>query len=377
MVKKLYLYIIKEFLHSFIFGVLVFSFLLILNVVFEMMDLLIARGIAIWIVIKIFIFYLPNVLTLSIPMAILFGTLLSYGRLSADNEITAIRAAGFGYKTLTFPIIIFVCGISFFLIFFNHFWAPKLNASLKAYSQEVIMKKPLTKFNEKALTKVNNYNIYSNKVDNIKNTLMGVSIYKFEDGYVENDKKKSVLPQNDNGEWRISASSATVKTYATGAMLTLYKGYWQKASTADITNITQTTFKKYSLFIPLKDKIQGFSIRPSEMPTLKLLELIKQYKEQKIDFMPYLLDYWLRWIYTTAPIVFILIALPIGIRTSKGGKAIGSVVSLGIVLVYYTLLATAMALGEKNYMPMGIILWLPNFVIGTIGVCLFIKMVKK
>jgi lipopolysaccharide export LptBFGC system permease protein LptF len=377
MVKKLYLYIIKEFLSSFIFGVIVFSLLLILNVVFDMMDLLIERGVAIWIVTKMFIFYLPNVLTLSIPMAILSGTLISYGRLSADNEITAIRAAGFGYKTLTFPIIIFVCGISLFLTFFNHFWAPKLNSNLKAYSQEVIIKKPLAKFNEKALTKFDNYNIYSNKVDNIKNTLLGVSIYKFENGYVKDDNKKNILPQNHKGEWRISASSASVKAYATGAMLTLYNGYWQKASPADITNMIQTTFKKYSLFIPLNDKIQGFSIRPSEIPTPKLLEVIKQYKEQKINFMPYLLDYWLRWIYTAAPIAFIFIALPIGIRIGKGGKAIGIGLSLGIVLVYYTLLVTAIALGEKGYMPMGIILWLPNFVIGTIGICLLINVLKK
>jgi lipopolysaccharide export LptBFGC system permease protein LptF len=377
MVKKLYLYIIKEFLSSFIFAVIVFSLLLILNVVFDMMDLLIERGVAAWIVIKIFMFYLPNILTLSIPMAILFGTLISYGRLSADNEITAIRAAGFGYKTLTFPIIIFVCGISFFLIFFNHFWAPKLNSNLKAYSQEAIIKKPFAKFNEKALTNVDNYNIYSNKVDNIKNILLGVSIYKFKSGYVKDNNRKNILPQNDKGEWRISASSATVKAYSEGAMLTLYNGYWQKASLADVTNMTQATFKKYSLFIPLGDKIQGLSIRPSEIPTPKLVELIKQYKEQKINFTPYLQDYWLRWVYTATPIVFIFIALPIGIQIGKGGKAIGIGLSLGIVLVYYTLLVTAIALGEKGYMSMGIILWLPNFVIGIIGICLFIKMLKK
>jgi lipopolysaccharide export system permease protein len=375
MIKKLHSYIIKEFLYSFIFGIVVFSFLLILNFLFELMDLLIEKGVAFWIVLKMFTFYLPNILTLSIPMAVLFGALLSYGRLSADNEITTVKAAGLSYKTFTMPIIIFVCSLSFFLVFFNHFFAPKLNSHLKIYFEEVVTKRPLVKFNEKSLTNLGNYRIYTNKVDSTKNLLHGVSIYKFENYTAVNSK--NALPQNDNGAWRTTASSATVKAYATGAQLTLYKGYWQKASPSDISNMTHATFKTYSFFIPLGDVIKGYSISPSEISSPKLLEIIKQYKEQKLTFMPYLLDYWMRWVLALAPIVFIIIALPIGIKTGKGGKALGFGLSLGIVVIYYTLLVLAIELGEKEYAPMGIIIWLPNLVIGLTGIYLFIKMVKK
>jgi lipopolysaccharide export system permease protein len=375
MIKKLHSYIIKEFLYSFIFGIVVFSFLLILNFVFELMDLFIEKSVAFWIVLKMFTFYLPNILTASIPMAVLFGALLSYGRLSADNEITAVKAAGLSYKTFTMPTIIFVCSLSFFLVFFNHFFASKLNSHLKIYFEEVVTKRPLVKFNEKALTNLGNYRIYTNKVDNTKNFLLGVSIYKFESYNAA--KSKNSLPQNDNGAWRIIASSATVKAYATGAQLTLYKGYWQKASPSDISNMTHATFKTYSFFIPLGDVIKGSSIGPAEISSPKLLKIIKQYKEQKLAFMPYLLDYWMRWVLALAPIVFIIIALPIGIKTGKGGKALGFVLSLGIVVIYYTLLVLAIELGEKEYVPMGFILWVPNLVIGLTGIYLFIKMVKK
>ena len=376
MIKKLHFYIIKEFLHSFIFGVVVFSFLLILNFVFELMDLLIEQGVAIWVVVKMFTFYLPNVLTLSIPMAVLFGVLLSYGRLSSDNEVTAMKAAGLDYKTLTMPIIIFVLSISFFLVFFNHFFAPKLNSNLKVYFEQVITKKPLVKFNEKSITKLGDYRIYSNKVDNAKNTLIGVSIYKFENDYAANNKKP-VLPQNDKGAWRITASSATVKAYAAGAQLTLYKGYWQKVSPSDMTNMTHATFKTYSIFIPLGNNIKSYNIGPSELSSPKLIETIKQYKKQKLEFMPYLRDYWIRWIFAATPIVFIIIALPIGIRTGKGGKALGFGLSLGIVIIYYTLFVISINLGEKEYVPLGIIIWMPNLVIGAVGLYLFGKMVKK
>jgi lipopolysaccharide export system permease protein len=93
--------------------------------------------------------------------------------------------------------------------------------------------------------------------------------------------------------------------------------------------------------------------------------------------MPYLRDYWIRWIFAVAPIVFIIIALPIGIRTGKGGKALGFGLSLGIVIIYYTLFVISINLGEKEYVPLGIIIWMPNLVIGAVGLYLFGKMVKK
>ncbi|MDR1474610.1 MAG: LptF/LptG family permease [Endomicrobium sp.] len=374
MVKKIHSYIIKEFLHSFIFGVVIFSFLLILNFVFDMMDLLIGNGVAFLLVLKIFIFFLPNVLTLSIPMAVLFGALLSYGKLSADNEITAIKAAGLGYKTLTMPIILFACCLSLFLIFFNHFFAPELNSNLKVYFQEVAKTKPLAKFDEKSLKTLGNYNIYSNKVNNATNTLIGVSIYKFE-SYTPNPK--NVLPQNDNDAWRITASSATLKTYSNGVKMTLYNGYWQKASPSDMANMTHSTFKTYSFFIPIGSNISNDGSHPSQIPSPKLLKTIKQYKEQKFDFIPYLLDYWIRWVFALAPLVFIFIALPIGIRTGKEGKAAGFGLSLVIVIIYYVLFTLAVNIGEKKYLPIGIILWLPDLIIGSLGIYSFNKMVKR
>jgi lipopolysaccharide export system permease protein len=307
-------------------------------------------------------------------MAVLFGALLSYGKLSADNEITALKAAGLGYKTLATPIIFFACGLSLFLIFFNHFLAPELNSHLKVYFQEVAKTKPLARFDEKSLKTIGNYNIYSNKVNNATNTLIGVSIYKFEN---HNPNPKNVLPQNDNGAWRITASSATVKTYSNGVKMTLHNGYWQKASPSDMTNMTHSTFKTYSFLIPIENNISSDGSHPSQIPSPKLLKTVKQYKKQKLDFIPYLLDYWIRWVFALAPLVFIFIALPIGIRTGKEGKAAGFGLSLVIVVIYYVLFTLAANIGEKKYLPMGIILWLPDLVIGSLGIYLFNKMVKR
>jgi lipopolysaccharide export LptBFGC system permease protein LptF len=382
MIKKLHLYIIREFFISFIFGILVFSLLLILNMAFEIVELALSKGIAINLVLKLFLFYLPNILTLSIPMAVLFGVLLSYGKLSSDNEITAMKSSGLGYKTLTIPVISVVYILSIFLIFFNHFIAPQINNRSKHFYEELMTRNPLAKFNAKSIINIGNYSLYANKVNNKTNSMFGLSIYKFENNNYDQDlkSKKNVLPQNDKETWRISANEASIKAYANGVQLILHNGYLQKANPSNISETTHMTFKKYIFFISLgaKPKEDTFSLASIQSP--KLLKIIDEYKQQGMPVSSYVKfqrDFWLRWTFAIAPITFIIIALPLGLRSNKRSKAMGFGVSLGIIILYYMLFILSTSLGEKEYISLSIIMWLPNFVTILIGSYLFFKMVKR
>ena len=146
MIKKLHLYIIKEFTGSLLFGLVVFSMLLLLDQVFQLVDLFLSKGVAFFLVMKLFIYILPNIMTLAIPMAVLFGVLIAYGRLSEDNEITAMKANCMDYKTLSLPVIVFVCIISFFLLFFNHFWSPVMHKDFRNLYEDILRKDLLLHF---------------------------------------------------------------------------------------------------------------------------------------------------------------------------------------------------------------------------------------
>jgi lipopolysaccharide export system permease protein len=93
-------------------------------------------------------------------------------------------------------------------------------------------------------------------------------------------------------------------------------------------------------------------------------------------YINYQRDFWFRWVFAIAPIAFIIIALPIGLTTRRG-KAISFIVSLGIITLYYMLFIVSTSLGEKEYVPLSIIMWLPNFITIFAGSYLFFKMVKK
>ncbi len=373
MIKKLHLYIIKEFTGSLLFGLVVFSMLLLLDQVFQLVDLFLSKGVAFFLVMKLFIYILPNIMTLAIPMAVLFGVLIAYGRLSEDNEITAMKANCMDYKTLSLPVIVFVCIISFFLLFFNHFWSPVMHKDFRNLYEDILMKRPLVTFSEKTITKLGDYQIYANKVNSLDNTLSGVNIYKF-----ENEKKKNDDSLQDNqGSWRIAASSASVKVYFTGVQMTLYNGYWQKANPSNLNNMIHMTFNSYTFFIPLGNNIRGSSSSLREMDSFEIVETIKDYKAKQLPYAPYTIEFWMRWILAIAPIAFVLIALPIGIMSGKGGKAIGFGMSLGVIFLYYMLLVVAMNLAENGHVEAKFIMWLPNLVITACGLFLFTKMVKK
>ncbi|MDR2772282.1 MAG: LptF/LptG family permease [Elusimicrobiota bacterium] len=387
-IKLIHFYIIKEFFASFLFGIAVFSVLLLLDRIFDLVSLFLSKGVSIFMLIELFAYIYPSILPFAIPMSILFAVLLSYGRLSEDNEITAMKANSMGYKTLTMPVIILVGIISFLLIFFNAFVAPYTQQKVKVVFQEMLTQKPLASFSEKTVLRLHDYTFYVNKVDRKRNLLEGVSIYKFDE---EKDAQKAeevlggggssgaraLSLDSQNVTWRISASSATIKIYKSGVLMTLYAGFWQKANSQDLRNMMHLTFNSYSFFISLAEQIDKVLTTPQEINSLQLLENIKTLKKENESYAPFAVEFWTRFLFATAPLAFVLIAIPIGMMSGKGGKAIGFGLSIGLIVVYYMLLIIAMHVAEKNYIYAWIILWFPNAFMALCGVFMFAKMVRR
>ena len=175
MIKILHSYIVKEFLGSFAFGLIVFSAILLIDQIFQFVDLFLARGVAFWLVLQLFLLVIPTILSLTIPMAILFGVLISYGRFAEDNEITVMKATGVDYKTLSMPVIVFVAIISLGLVFFNHDLAPSTHKYFRTLYKNILTQTPLAKFNEKTIIDIGDYKLYAQgfyaQDDNVTETL--------------------------------------------------------------------------------------------------------------------------------------------------------------------------------------------------------------
>ncbi|MBO7431817.1 MAG: LptF/LptG family permease [Elusimicrobia bacterium] len=370
MIKILHKYIVKEFISSFSFGLMVFSVILLFDQIFQLIDLFLSKGVSLWIIIQLFVLIMPNILSLTIPMAILFGVLLSYGRFSEDNEITVMKATGINYKTLSMPVIVFVFFISLGLIYFNHYLSPTTHMYFRSIYKQILTTSPLAKFNEKTITKVGDYNIYAHKVNSKDNTLAGVNIYKFFDEKNKEDDKNAI-------PWRIASSSATITVNRNIVYLKLFDGYWQMADPKKLGSMIHMNFGSYEFAIPFGDSVDFSDVSLKELTSSQLRDKISKTDKKDAVIYTYTNEYWFRWILAIAPIVFALIAIPIGIMAGKGGKAIGFGMSLVVIFVYYMFLVIALNVGEKGYVPSCYIMWLPNIVLTLIGLYLFKKMSKK
>ena len=90
--KILTKYTLKEFIPPFFLGLFCFTFILLLDEIFKLIKTFVQKGVSPWYLFELLIYILPATLVVTIPMATLVGILLAFGRLSADNEITAIKA---------------------------------------------------------------------------------------------------------------------------------------------------------------------------------------------------------------------------------------------------------------------------------------------
>src|SRR5262249_26278788 len=98
-------YVVREMVPPFALGLLLFTFILLLDTISNLMKILVSRGADLGTVARAFIYLLPSIFSVTIPMAFLLGVLLAFGRMAADSEIVALRASGVSPARLLRPIL--------------------------------------------------------------------------------------------------------------------------------------------------------------------------------------------------------------------------------------------------------------------------------
>src|SRR5512136_1536771 len=123
--KTTYLYILKEVFPIFSIGLMVFTIILLMDKVLKLIELIVTRGGNITNVLMLIAFISPSFLVFTIPTALLLGTLITFGRLSGDSEITAFKASGISLYQLFLPVSVFsvsACLLTSLLVFYGLPW---------------------------------------------------------------------------------------------------------------------------------------------------------------------------------------------------------------------------------------------------------------
>ena len=131
-------YILKEISGPLAVGLLIYTFILLMQFLFQSAEMIIRRGLSAGAVGHLLALYMPSVLVLTLPMALLFGILVAVGRLSGESELTAMRSCGISLTRLYRPVLT----LSLFLALINGaltlYLLPRANARFTSLRMEFL-----------------------------------------------------------------------------------------------------------------------------------------------------------------------------------------------------------------------------------------------
>lgn len=356
-------YILKEFFPSFGLSLLLFTFILISHQLFLIMDLFLNRGVGLELILKMTIPILLTFLPLSIPMASLLASIISYGRLSEDGELTALRSAGCALSQYGSPNILLALLFSIFLVYFNLNIVPQATTEFKNIHHSVIQQSPLALFAPKIMNRFGEYKVVVDKIDRRKKKLTEISIYK----------------TNPVGApTRIVAPEGLMSSNPEQEMiLQLFNGAVHQPNPNKDSEYTITKFNKFSLRIPSKIENEERVKTPREFNYAELQNKVRESIEKNMTPAPWKTERDLRIALAFTPTVFIILGVILGVQLKKGSKSIGIGMSLVIILLYYGLLVLMIPLSSQGLSNTFLLTWTPNLIALFAGLIGWIRLARQ
>jgi lipopolysaccharide export system permease protein len=182
-VRILRSYILRLHLVPFLLGFGVVTFILIMDVLFDYLDLVLNRGVAVGIVLQLFLLSLGYIIALSAPCAVLVAVLMTFGRLSQDNEITALRASGVNLASVLVGPLAAATLLAGGLTFFNDRVLPETNHAFANLLIDIGRMRPTVKLQEGVfITDFPGYDMLVQSVNGRTNEMKGITIYQLNPG---------------------------------------------------------------------------------------------------------------------------------------------------------------------------------------------------
>jgi lipopolysaccharide export system permease protein len=138
----LYRYIIREHILPFLYALSVLMFIFVMQLAVELLHKILSKGLALSVVFEIFALNMAWMMALAVPMAVLIATLMAFGKMSADNEILAIKASGQNLFFLITPVVAAAALIALLLVFFNNLIYPDANHKAAGLQSDIARKRP-------------------------------------------------------------------------------------------------------------------------------------------------------------------------------------------------------------------------------------------
>ncbi|MBP6333731.1 MAG: LptF/LptG family permease [Aminivibrio sp.] len=347
-------YILKELSGSFLFGVTAFTMVFVAgDLLFQAANLMIEQGVSLSVVTRLFVYRLPEVVAMTLPMASLLSSLLTFSRLSTNSELVALKAAGIPFHRILRPVFLASILVGIGALVGNETLVPFSNRAAENLMKFEVMREKPSLLKEKVFLREESRGvlqrvIYLDQLKAREGTMKDVIIQEFEGG------RLSRISLADNGIWG--------------------DGEWwlRDGQVFEVTREGRVNpllrFERQKLQLNLTPaQVEKASRKPSEMSSKELLVQIALLSKEGRNLAPLKVMFHLRLALPWASVVLAVLGASLGVRSSRAGPGIGFGLSVLIVFAYYVTMSFSRALGEAGYLFPVIAAWIPNVAFLLVG----------
>ncbi|MDE3150301.1 MAG: LPS export ABC transporter permease LptG [Acidobacteriota bacterium] len=359
-------YILGEILSHTLIGCALFTFILFMPRLPQILEILVRNSSTLTNVMEAFLFTLPNLLRVTIPMAVLVGILLGLSRLAADSEIIAMRASGLGIGYFVRVSSIVAIAGTLLGLANSLYLAPRANRAILQLEQTLETSQASYAIQPRVF-----YEDFHNFVLYVQDVRSGTGAANWREVFMA-DVSDPTAPRIT------TAASATVVSDSPQELLmrlrdgTIHQTVAGQPQQYDISTFT-TTDLPLTLSQQSDVHLGRMDTAIYALPMSALLQRI-QTSQGGPEARRFLIELHNRFAFPAACLVLMLVGVPLGVASRRGGKSSGFVFTVLLVFLYYFLSSTGIALGRQNKLPVFLAVWSANLLFAAAGIFLLWQM---
>lgn len=230
-------YILRELYGPFVFSLIVVTMVLVVDFIPDVVKMVVSKGLPAWVITQVFVLNLAWMFALAVPMGVLSGTLMAFGRLSGDSEIVAMKAAGVSLYRMIAPVLVVATLLGAGLVMFNNEVLPDANHQARKLMSDIRRKRPTLDLKANVLEdRIAGYHLLIKNLDERSSDIGDITIF---------DHKNRTEPRT------VTAKTGTMRNSDDGntLILDLNNGEIHEPDPDDRMKYRRTKFEHQTFFL--------------------------------------------------------------------------------------------------------------------------------
>jgi LPS export ABC transporter permease LptG len=356
-------YVLSSFLYY--FGLLLASFVLMTHVFtfFDLLGDIVRNRIPMSLVATYLLFLTPQLIYILTPISVLVGVLVTFGILTKNNEVTAMKACGVSLYRLSVPVLLTSCVLSALLFAFDYTWIPRANLIQDGIRNQIKGRPAQTYLRPDRRwifgrgSRIYNYKYF----EPAENVMLGVNVFELD-------------PQTFRLKRHISAERAR---WEPSLNSWVFQNGWARELTDDRVTTSQPFAREAASFRGLDEPPSWFLKevkQDKQMNPPELAAYIDELRQSGFDTVRLQVQLHKKFSLPLFAAIMALLSVPFAFLVGTRGAIAGVGISFGIAVAYWAVSQLFEQVGNVNQLPPQLAAWAPDALFALSGLYLLARM---